>query len=55
MRNSVFTCLSTCAALLMEEVIKQLIIRAGDYVHVLIADQKAGSATGLQGQRAGQL
>ena len=39
----------------MEEVVQQLVVRAGDDVHVLVAHQEAGAAAGLQGQRAGEL
>ena len=49
------TGLSPGAALLVEEVVQQLVVRAGDDVHVLVAHQEAGAAAGLQGQGAGQL
>lgn len=51
----ILTCLSPCAALLMEEVVQQLLIRASDDVHILISNQEAGTTTRLQWQRAGQL
>lgn len=51
----ILTCLSPSAALLVEKVIQQLVIRTSDDVHVLISDQKAGPTTRLQRQGAGQL
>lgn len=47
--------MSSGAALLVEEVVEQLVVGAGDDVHVLVAHQETCAAAGLQGQRAGQL
>lgn len=46
------TSLSSSAALLMEEVIQQLIIRTGNNVHILVTNQEAGTTARLQRQRA---
>lgn len=55
MVSLILTCLSPRAALLVEEVVQQLLIRTSNDVHVFISNQEAGATTRLQRQRAGQL
>lgn len=46
------TSLSSSAALLMEEVIQQFIVRTGNNVHILVTHQETGTTARLQRQRA---